>query len=664
MNDLYDYRRAPDRLRVQFEAARSAGSWMPWAGAALAVLLVGGIGAWVFASMGLEGLLALPPLALGGGIAAILAPGIALICAGVMARESARSTQANAVVLASARMLLEPAEHARSEVVSIAEAISSQTDAVNRSLADARGRLDQLKHDIDSSVTAALKACEIVRTDSEVLVNRMSAERQSMAQLAESLRNQSESLAKAIPRHAQMMSDAARTAQEQVGAAEASLDRRLKELEDTAAKLSHRIDQLDTMGAESRKRAQNLGTALMRLDEQLMQSTRMVEAATKAGELASAATKSTAETLRDAVSDALGSALKATETINARAAQAAEDAQLAMSRLKEAGLHAETTTRAASLAAKAQADETEQRINQLSEFLFRAATKATNAAEAGLERARERIEQASLLIGQIQAKEEPRASIDDMILEPATPVPAPPSRPAPPAASPPARVTAPPSPAESDALILDQRAPPDPRMETLRPPAPKPTASAGFPAAMRDAGATDEQVLRHIESLRRPIAPPEPARPAAPDHLSSHGPLLGETQRNGALSWRDLLTGIEEVPEQARDKHAGQMIDRLDRAGIRLGIVKASDLRRIASAAHQGERQRRRAIRDVAPAEIQRVSRLLDTDRDLQVAAQSFVTAEEPDALRVLASSERAREDAHPRLSAYLLLDAALGQAI
>jgi hypothetical protein len=553
MNDLYDYRRAPDRLRVQFEAARSAGSWMPWAGAALAVLLVGGIGAWVLASMGIEGLLALPPLALGGGIAAILAPGIALICAGVMARESARSTQANAVVLASARMLLEPAEHARSEVVSIAEAIASQTDAVNRSLADARGRLDQLKHDIDSSVTAALKACEIVRTDSEVLVSRMGAERQSMSQLAESLRNQSESLAKAIPRHAQMMSDAARTAQEQVGAAEASLDRRLKELEDTAAKLSQRIDQLDTMGAESRKRAQNLGTALMRLDEQLTQSTRMVEAATKAGELASAATKSTAESLRDAVSDALASALKATETINARAAQAAEDAQLAMSRLKDAGLQAETTTRAASLAAKAQADETEQRINQLSEFLFRAATKATNAAEAGLERARSRIEQASLLIGQIQTTEETRTSIDDMILEPAAPIPAPSPRPAAPAAAPPARATAPPPRAESDALILDQRAPPEPHMETLRPPAPKPTASGGFPSAMRDVGATDEQVLRHIESLRQPMATPEPVRRAAPDHHSSHGPLLGETHRNGALSWRDLLTGIEEVPEQARD---------------------------------------------------------------------------------------------------------------
>jgi hypothetical protein len=511
MNDLYDYRRVPDRLRVEFEAARTAGSWMPWAGAALAVLLVGGIAAWVFASMGLGALLSLPPLALGGGIAAILAPGIALVCAGLMARESARSSHANAVVLSSARLLLEPAQQARAEVASIAEALVSQTDTVNRSLNDARSRLDQLKQDIDSSVTATLKACEIVRTDSEVLVSRMGSERQSMSQLAETLRNQSESLAKAIPRHAQMMSDAARTAQEQVGAAEASLDRRLKELEDTAAKLSQRIDQLDTMGAESRKRAQNLGTALMRLDEQLMQSTRMVEAATKAGELASAATKSTAESLRDAVSDALGSALKATETINARAAQAADDAHEAMSRLKEAGLQAETTTRTASLAAKAQADETEQRINQLSEFLFRAATKATNAAEAGLERARQRIERASLLVGQIQTKEEPGPStVDDIVLQPAAHAPASPPPAYAPAAQPPARAAGPPRlpepEFEPEALVLDRRAPSGPHTETLRPMAPKPTASGGFPAAMRDAGANDEQVLHHLDSLRRPAA--------------------------------------------------------------------------------------------------------------------------------------------------------------
>jgi len=714
MNDLYD-RKPPNRVRTQLEAARTAGAWMPWAGAALAVLFWGGTLIWLAASMGLPALFAQPPVILAGAAAALVAPGLAMIIAGIMARESARSAQANAIVLTSARMLLDPAEHVRSEITATAEAITRETQNAARALAETRSRLDGLKHDIETSVTATLKAAEIVRTDSEVLMHKMGSERQSMTQLAESLRNQSESIAKAVPRHAQMLSEAARAAQDQVRKADETLGSRLRALEETATHLAQRIDQLDTMGAESRKRAQNLGGALMRLDEQLVQSTRMVEAATKAGELATAATKSTAESLRDAVSDALGSALKATETINVRAAQASEDAQTAMVRLKEAGLQAEATTRSASIAAKAQAEETEQRINQLSEFLFRAATKATNAAESGLERARARIELASQLIEQIKdgPKAQSSSSADDL---PFAPLPAEPpqaqksplnefverrpptaakppmdelrlDRPSPAAAkSPvdefslgrpaPAAAKSPnglwpdrPPPAAAakpmDELRLDRpaafNAPQPVEHEMLRPPAHKPTASGDFQSAMRDAGAGEELVLQHVASMRRPtLVPSAPPPPQTMQPLPE--PLFpADAAHDPALSWRDLLTGIEETPAHVRDQSAGQMIDRLDRAGVRLGVVKASDLRRIASAAHQGDRQRRRAIRDIAPGEIQRVSRLLETDRDLQTAARTFIHSEEPDALRELAVSERAREDAHPRLSAYLLLDAALG---
>lgn len=691
MNDLLD-RKPQNRVRTQLEAARTAGYWMPWAGAGLAALLVAGILIWVIASFGFTALFAQPPAVLAGGLAAILTPGIALICAGIMARESSRSAEANAVVLTSARMLLEPAETVRDEITSTAQAVTREADNVNRILGETRNRLDGLKREIESSVVSALKAAEIVRTDSEVLVSKMASERQSMTQLAESLRNQSESLAKAIPRHAQMLSEAARAAQDQVRKADETLDSRLRSLEDTATQLSQRISQLDTMGAESRKRAQNLGGALMRLDEQLVQSTRMVESATKAGELAAAATKSTAESLRDAVSDALGSALKATETINARSAQAAEDAHVAMVKLKETGLQAEATTRAATLAAQAQAAETEQRINQLSEFLFRAATKATTTAENGLERARLRIEQASQLVTQMREEAAAREQQKPLfannpparapLIEPSPePVAAAPTmeefvlnRPATTfveRSSGPAALRAEPAPertperANGNGYRPTLFMPPAPEPEKLRPSAPKPTASSSFDNGMRDPGASEELVLQHITSARRPAAPaPQPPQTSQPLQLR---PTFSETaapaEDSGAasMSWRDLLTGIEDMPAQVRDQSAGQMIDRLDRAGVQLGVVKASDLRRIASAAHQGERHRRRAIRDVAPGEIQRVARLLDADRDLQTAARTFINSEEPDALRTLAISERAREDAHPRLSAYLLLDAALG---
>ena len=170
------------------------------------------------------------------------------------------------------------------------------------------------------------------------------------------------------------------------------------------------------MGAESRKRAQNLAGALARMDEQLVQSTRMVDAAVRAGELATAAAKGTADSLRDAMSDALNSALKTSETIAAQSSAATDGAEAAMGRLKEMSLQAEATTRSATLAARSHADETEQRINQLSEFLFRAASKASQMTEGGLEKARERIEHASLLVRQIKGEDAADTSVEDLWL--------------------------------------------------------------------------------------------------------------------------------------------------------------------------------------------------------------------------------------------------------
>lgn len=631
-------RRASTRIKAQLETARTAGAWMPWAGAGVALALWGAISIWLVATLGVEGLIKQPPTVLAGGFAVLLAIGLTLVCAGLMAREGVRSAKANAVVLTSAKLLLEPAESSREEVASLAEAVARETQTINRALTETRSRLDSLKGDIEVSVTAALKAAEIVRADSEVLVHKMGSERQGLAQLAENLRHQSDTLAKAIPRHAQLMADATRAAQEQVRQADATIDQRLRDMNETAGHLAQRIAQLDTMGAESRKRAQNLASVLMRLDEQLVQSTRMVEAATKAGELAAAATRSTAESLRDTVSDAIGSALKATETINTRSAQASDDARQAMALLKEAGLQAEATTRAAAHAARAHADETEKRINQLSDTLFKTATKATNAAEGGLERARARIEKASLLIGRMKEDSEP-SSVDDLILEPFAQPPAPqPARPEP-APTAPAPVAIPlfankPT-AASDAAWFKQEARPAPS-----PPKPEP--------------APESELI-----LDRPAPPARPAAPARAEPYFADPFAASEPKSNG--TWRGLLDSVDDIGPRPGEAAAGSIIDRLDRGGVRLHVVKASDLRRIANAAHQGERQRRRAIRDTAPSEIQRVTRMLEADRDLQHAARNFVASEEPDALRVLSTADRAREDAHPRLSAYLLLDAALG---
>jgi hypothetical protein len=640
MTERFD-RRSTTRTRAQLEQARTAGAWMPWVGVALAFGGWAGLGAWLVATVGIPALLAQPPLILAGGFCAALMPGLSLIVAGVMARESRRSTEANALVLTSARLLLEPADKARQDISSIAEAVAKETQFVNKALAETRSRMDALRSDIETSVTHALKAAEIVRTDSEVLVGKMAAERISLGQMSETLRAQAEMLARNIPRHAETIANASRQAQEEVRKADEKLDQRLRSVESTARSLAERIDQLDTMGADSRKRAQTMATALHQLEEQLTRSTRMVDSAVKAGELAAAASKGTADALRDAVSDALGQAMKSSETIAAQSAAASEGARSAMEQLKEVGLQAEATTRSATLAARAQADETEQRINQLSEFLFRAANRATNVAESGLDRARQRIEKASSLLDQMRGEEGPSSSIDDLLLEPEP---------------------------KAGAAPLPRQP------EMLRPAPLKQAAPQEFEAALRQAGAPENILAAHraANAPRSPLPPltlretqvipppPQPAMQTVQPVQTSHAPPTPHAER--VVGWRDLLTGIEEAPPQQRDEAAMAMMDRLDRAGVRLKqAVKASDLRRIAVASHQGERQRRRAIRDVAPGDIQRVSRLLDADRDLQHAAKAFVAFEEPTALRVLSSADRAREDAPSRLSAYLLLDAALG---
>ena len=466
MTQEYD-RRSTSRARARIEAARTAGAWMPWFATALAIMCWAGIGAGLYTSVGLPVLLAQPPLILAAGVAVALFPGLALICAGVMARESRRSSEANALVLASARLLLEPADLARSEITSIAEAVTRETQNVNKALSETRARMDALKHDIEASVTGALKAAEIVRKDSEVLVSRMSAERQSLGQLSDSLKAQAESLSKAIPRQAQIMSEAARSAQEEVRKADEALDHRLRGVDEAARRLAERIDQLDTMGAESRKRAQTLAGALSRMDEQLIHSTRMVDAAVRAGELATAASKGTADSLRDAMSDALSSALKASETIASQSAAASEDARLAMNSLKEMGLQAEATTKSATLAARVQADETEQRINQLSEFLFRAANRASSEAENGLDKARLRIERASLLVNQMKDEPDANSSVEDL------------------------------------------------RPEVMRPSLHKPTATADFETAMREAGAPEDVLEARRASLSRGAAQLSPAAPIA-----------------------------------------------------------------------------------------------------------------------------------------------------
>ncbi|MEL7453818.1 MAG: hypothetical protein AAGJ50_10665, partial [Pseudomonadota bacterium] len=113
-----------------------------------------------------------------------------------------------------------------------------------------------------------------------------------------------------------------------------------------------------------------------------------------------------------------------------------------------------------------------------------------------------------------------------------------------------------------------------------------------------------------------------------------------------------------------REETAEVLINRLQGSGIPLPTAfRPKDKRRIAAAARKDDKARRHAIRDAAGNEVDRVAIRLRKDDELMRLARNFVMAEEDEALKALADTSGSRRNASPRLSAYLLVDAALETA-
>ena len=105
----------PDKMNPsdaieRLQAAQQASGWLAWGGLGLAFLwwvaaLVGAV-----AMLGAETIGALDPTLVIAGLIAIILPGLMLVLSGMMAREQARSTAANALILDAAARLLLPRE--------------------------------------------------------------------------------------------------------------------------------------------------------------------------------------------------------------------------------------------------------------------------------------------------------------------------------------------------------------------------------------------------------------------------------------------------------------------------------------------------------------------------------------------------------------------------
>ncbi len=631
-------------LEIRLSQARKAGSWMPWGTTALAFTWWGGAAAYSIGKYGVAALQEMPPAELAGAVAMAAGPGLALIMSGFMARESTRSARANELVLAATQELLSPASALSGEVDTLGSVIAQRSDEIYDTLNETEARVQVIRQDMEESSNAAIKAAEIVRADTEALKFKLAAERDELSSLSNSIRSQAASLSEAIPMHAEKMTRAATMAQNEVQKAGKQLDDRLNTIEVTGKNLAASAANLDHMTAESRKRAQQLVQSLMSINENLLGSSRTVDNALKAGDMAVEASKATAAAIRQAMDNALDGARISSEQVAQQASKTNSEAEEAMKRLIETAARAEGLVKQAMETTNSHVEETEKRMDRMGEHMYTAATRATQAAEAGLDRARSRIERASQLLND---------GLDDTVSH-ARRVETPYEAPAP-------RVSKPaPRPSRTEETVTPTRVEPKHTQE--------PDFSPFDPLEIEDLDNTSS-TPDYQRGGAKPTATAEPSSATAAAAHEAHT-LEQEKRRSkttqqdaqSSMSWRDLLSSIgTEGNEEEHHQTALAFVEQLDRSGIRLKrAIRSSDLRRIAAATARGERQRRRATKQAAPGELTQIQRLLTQDEDLRIAAESYLALEENEAMKFLESAERSREDADPRLAAYLLLDAAL----
>ncbi|MEM7765937.1 MAG: hypothetical protein AAF253_00440 [Pseudomonadota bacterium] len=160
------------------------------------------------------------------------------------------------------------------------------------------------------------------------------------------------------------------------------------------------------------------------------------------------------------------------------------------------------------------------------------------------------------------------------------------------------------------------------------------------------------------EARTSPAAPsPAASAPAAP---ASPDPLAGDAKRDA--DWSTILNDMdrEETGQLPREETAESVIQRLETSGIALSnIFRPKAKKKIAAAARKGEQSRRAAIVSAARTEVDRVAKRLVADPELAQLADDFVAMEEPDAIAALDRTQKSGRNASPRLSAFLLLDAA-----
>ena len=697
----------PSSHLEKLSQARKAGGGFLWIGLGAAFAW------WIAAFGGTAALLGLDTLStysaavIGAGAVALAIPGIMLLMAGLLARENARAASTNAVVLEAAARLLAPMETTGQQALTFADQMRQSASDVDRSMAHALSSMKAMSAEISDERQRLESVSYVAADNAKELSKRLHDERKALETLAADISKQTEMMSEAIPRQAAQMRDSARAAAADIAQADQALEVRLDTLDKASGKLSQKVDALDTMAVDASKRSEELIFAIARMEEKLEQSRKMVDQAVRAGELEAASAQTSGDRLTESVNAALERARMASRDIQGEALQAAERAAASLSQLKAAGKEAAEAVRAA----RAEADEQHARNFENKPFASSMPmpmpvppTPRPGQPRVGTDIFADapppKISPTGWLKPKVPGPSQPKLEDDD-VFEDSDPTPA--------------TIEAAPAAAQSSAA----RSSDDDLFDTRTEPEPPVTESVATPAASNPPGANDDAQPADSETDGTPKA--EADKPAAPvqffrrrdDRPPSYLKPVGGTQasnlavaheadeeddadeetadaeatadaapetedavaappvihgngerRKESHQWSDIIADMErdEAPQLPREEIAEEVIHRLMDSGIRLGeIFRPRDKKKIAAAARKGEGVRRKAISDAAARQVQRVQKRLDVDPQLMHMSREFLSMEEPDALMALDKTCRSSKNASARLSAFLLIDAALG---
>ncbi len=662
---------APSRHLAALEEARDRGRAFGWLGLGLALAWWIAAFGGVVALVGLDQLSEYSAAVVAAGAVALAIPGFMILLAGMLARENARAASTNAVVLEAAARLLTPMEKAGSDATVFADHMKKSAAEVDRSMAHALSAMKAMAGEISDERQRLESVSYVTADNAKDLSGRLGEERKALETLASDIRKQTEMMGEAIPRQAAQMRDSARAAASDIAQADQALEIRLETLNSASASLTEKVASLDTMSVEAAKRSEELIFAVTRMEEKLEQSRKMVEQALRAGEMVAASASTTGDRLTDAVNSALERARLASRDIQAEALEASEKAAKSLAALKAASLDA--TAAARQLQAEASLNDAHAHTSvsrlEVSPDPYLHEERASQPAQPTASRGPSQptleeddvFDQPTAMSTQQDRAPQPVSDDGDLFEAPDKPRQASPAAtPAPHAVEAVNENEAERAPSPSEPVQFRRRAS-DRTPNYLKPVGGRQAANL---AAAEDyaedeeaENLTDDIVEEQVEEEIDIETAVEPA-PDAPAAMQVAEPRVDRQQ------WRDIIADMERDEHEAlpREENAEEIIHRLMDSGIRLGeIFRPRDKKRIANAARKSEGLRRKAIVDAASRQVQRVQKRLDADRELMSMAREFLTMEEPDALMALDKTCHSSKSASPRLSAFLLIDAALG---